>query len=159
MPHDDELAALGATPIVLRSLLAEGRESRPAGDEDWTAKEVVAHLRDCEEFRLLRCRRMRDEDEPYLAAFDQEALARERDYASCDLDQALDSFAQLRGQVLALLAALDDAGWQRVGLHEEDGRITIESHIRHAISHDLVHLRQIAESLRPLTREERRSTR
>ena len=150
MPHEDELSALAATPIILRSLLAGGRESRPAGDEDWTAKEVIAHLRDCEEFRLLRCRRMRDEDEPFLAAFDQENLAWERDYASTDLAAALNAFERLRAAVLELLEALDNDGWQRVGLHEEDGRITIESHVRHAISHDLVHLRQIAESLVPV---------
>jgi hypothetical protein len=147
MPHDDELAALAATPIILRSLLAEGRDSRPAGDEDWTAIEVVAHLRDCEEFRLLRCHKMRDEHEPFIAAFDQEELARERNYATVNLGEALDTFELLRGQVLELLAALDETGWQRAGMHEEDGRITIESHIRHAMSHDLVHLRQIAESL------------
>jgi DinB superfamily len=145
--HDDELAALTATPVILRSLLAEGRESRPAGDEDWTAAEVVAHLRDAEEFRLLRCRRMRDENEPFIAAFDQEQLARDRDYPSTDLAEALEAFERLRSRVLQLLAALDDRAWQRAGLHEENGRITIEAHIRHAISHDLVHLRQIAESL------------
>ena len=38
------------------------------------------------------------------------------------------------------------------GLHEELGRITIEGRIRHAISHDLVDLRQTAESLRPPAR-------
>ena len=51
--------------------------------------------------------------------------------------------------MVELLAGLDEAGWQRTALHEELGRITIENHIRHAISHDLVHLRQIAESLEP----------
>src|SRR6478672_7169221 len=108
MPHDDELAALGATPVILESLLAEGRESRPSGDEDWTAKEVVAHLRDTEDFRLERCRRMRDRDEPYLEAFDQEVLARERDYASTDIKDALASFSAFRRKVVELLAALDD---------------------------------------------------
>jgi len=110
--------------------------------------EVVAHLRDCEEFRLLRCSRMRDEDEPVLATFDQEALARERNYASVNVGVVLAEFEDRRERVLRLLSALEEAQWLRTGLHEEDGLITIESHVRHAISHDLVHLRQIAESLR-----------
>jgi hypothetical protein len=147
MPHADELAAMAATPVVLRGLLAARQVSRPSGDEGWTAGEVVAHLRDCEEFRLARCRRMRDETEPFLEAFDQEALARERDYRSVELEQALEAFGTLRARVVDLLAALDEAGWQRAAKHEELGRITIESHIHHAMSHDLVHLRQISESL------------
>jgi len=148
MAHEDEIAALAATPAILRSLLEDRRESRPAGNEDWTAGEVVAHLRDCEEYRLQRCGRMRDEDEPGLPAFDQEALARERDYASVDIRLALARFEELRDEVVRLLSGLDEAQWQRTGRHEEEGLITIESHVRHAISHDLVHLRQIAESFR-----------
>jgi len=95
---------------------------------------------------------MRDEQEPFLASFDQEALARDRGYASVNVAEALSSFARLRAQMLELLSGLDNSSWLRVGLHEEDGRITIESYIRHAISHDLAHLRQIAESLTPLLR-------
>ena len=68
MTYDDEVAALAATPVILEGLLADGRQSRPSGDEDWTAKEVVAHLRDTEDYRLERCRKMRDQDEPYLGA-------------------------------------------------------------------------------------------
>jgi hypothetical protein len=153
MPHDDELAALAATLTVLRGLLAGGYGSNPAGEEGWTAKEVVAHLRDCEEFRLARCISIRDEDEPFIAAFDQEQLALDRIYPSTVLTDELAAFGRLRGQVLELLAALDDGGWQRAGLHEQLGRITIEDHIRHAISHDMVHLRQIAESFQPPNRQ------
>jgi hypothetical protein len=146
MPHDDELAALAATPAILRSLLAADRVSRPSGDEGWTATEVVAHLRDCEQIRLARCRLMLDETEPFIAAFDQEQIARDHDYASANLALALSAFELFRGQVLGLLTGLRDDEWQRSGLHEEEGRITIEAHTRHAISHDLVHLRQISES-------------
>ena len=147
MAHEDELAALGATPVVLRALLVGGVDGGPAGDEGWSAREVVAHLRDCEEFRLERCHLMRDETEPLLAAFDQEALALERDYKSVSIDSALDAFAEYRERVVQLLAELSDEQWERTGMHEESGRITIVGHIRHAISHDLLHLRQIAQSL------------
>jgi DinB family protein len=146
MPHEDEIAALAATPVILQRLLIGPGERRPAGSEGWTAKEVVAHLRDTEDYRLRRCQRMRDEELPSLESFDQEELARKRDYASTDLAAGLAAFASLRRSVVDLLAALDDMGWQRTAQHEELGLITIESHIRHAISHDLVHLRQIAES-------------
>jgi hypothetical protein len=147
MRHDDELAALAATPVVLGSLLEGGRAELPVGDDGWGPKEVVAHLRDCEDFRLRRCVKMRDEIAPFLPAFDQQQLALDHNYATTDLAEALADFERLRGQVLELLASLDEGDWRRAGMHEEDGRITIERHIRHAINHDLTHLRQIAESL------------
>jgi DinB superfamily len=127
--------------------LAESRTSRLSGNEGWTAPEVVAHLRDAEEYRLTRCQRMRDEEEPFLESFDQEALASEKHYASVEPIQALEAFALLRGRVVELLLGLDESGWQRTARHEELGVITVESHIHHAMSHDLVHIRQIAESL------------
>jgi hypothetical protein len=148
MAYETELTALAATPTVLRRLLVAGWESRPAGDEGWTATEVVAHLRDCEEYRLLRCRRMRDEDQPFLEAFDQEALALERDYKSANQQATLDAFERVRGDVIALLSALDETAWRRRGRHEELGTMTIEDQARQAVAHDLLHLGQIAESLR-----------
>jgi hypothetical protein len=51
-----------------------------------------------------------------------------------------------RGEIAGAMGTAEE------GLHEENGRITIEEHIRHAISHDLIHLRQIAESLVPAGR-------
>jgi hypothetical protein len=146
MSHLDELDALSATAPILSSLVAGRQRNRPAGDEGWTVVEIVAHLRDAERFRLERCTKMANELEPFLEAFDQEVLASHRDYASTDLADELSHFLALRAGVIELLELLDDAGWRRIGRHEELGRITIEEHIRHAISHDLVHLRQIVES-------------
>ena len=147
MTHNDELDALAATPVVLGGLLDSARSSQPAGDEGWMTNEIVAHLKDCEEYFLQRCLKMLQEEEPFLAAFDQEELARERDYRSTDALVELRAFAEQRRRLLDLLAPLDDAAWLRPGHHEVQGRITIESQIRHVISHDLVHLRQTVESL------------
>jgi hypothetical protein len=147
MTHADEIDALSATPIILRQLLAGDPTSRPSGDEGWSAREIVAHLRDCEEIFVQRYTKMAQESEPVIAAFDQEALARDRHYAATDLGAALDAFEQHRGHSLELLRSLDDGGWQRGGKHEEAGRITIESFARHSMSHDLAHLRQIAEAV------------
>lgn len=147
MPHGDEFDALSATPVVLGALLANRSPSRPAGDEGWTAPEIVAHLRDCEEIRINRLRQMRDEHEPLIRTFDQEALAQERNYAATDIAEALADFARLRTETLALLSPLTESAWERSGIREEGGSISIESLARHTISHDLAHLRQISESL------------
>jgi hypothetical protein len=85
---------------------------RPAAGE-WAIIEVVAHLADTEQRALGRVRRMLAEDSPLLEPFDQEALAVQRHDLDLDLEAELDRLEQLRGQHLAVLEALDGAGWQR----------------------------------------------
>lgn len=141
----DLLDALRATPAVLDAVLANRAQAGAQTADGWTVIEVVSHLRDAEERALERMRAMRDEDDPFLPAYDQEAWATERDYASGDLATALQAFKQLRAQHIAELAALPPEAWERPGQHEEQGRITISAHTLHIVSHDIVHAAQIAQ--------------
>jgi hypothetical protein len=147
----DAMAAYAATPDVLQGLLRGHDQAQASaargGDENWSVVEVLCHLRDAEEMALLRMRLMRDEENPWLAGFDQERWAKERHYAAARLDEALAAFLQLRATHLAELAALRPADWERPGRHEEQGQITILSHQLHLVSHDAVHLAQIARQL------------
>src|SRR6476661_5038115 len=125
----DLLDAFRATPAVYETLLAgvtqaQAQQAR-GGDEDWSVVEVVCHLRDAGQRALERMQAMRNEDEPFLPAYDQDAWARERNYAADDLRAALAAFLQIRAQQIAELEALPAAAWERPGLHEEQGRITI----------------------------------
>jgi hypothetical protein len=147
----DLLDALRAAPAVYEGVLRgctpeQAREAR-GGDEDWSVVEVMCHLRDAEERALERMRAMRDADAPLLASYDQEAWARERNYAAADLREALAAFVRLRQQHVDELAALPAAAWQRSGRHEEQGQITISSHTLHMVSHDSIHAAQIARQL------------
>ena len=148
----DLIAALAAGPDALEGLLAVvdddlARRAR-GGDEGWSVVEVVCHLRDAEERALERLRAMRDEREPFLPAYDQDAWAIERGYAGEDLHRAFAAFAAHRRAVVADLRALQPAGWARAGRHEEQGPITVESHAIHMATHDVQHLAQIARALR-----------
>src|SRR5215212_2894447 len=147
----DLLDAFRATPVVLQALLqgctqAQAQAAR-GGDEDWSVVEVVCHLRDAEARGLERMRAMRDQDDPFLPAFDQDAWARERHYADDDLRATLAAFLELRAQYIAELAALLPAAWDRPGQHEEQGRITITTHAVHLVAHDALHAAQIAQQL------------
>ncbi len=90
---------------------------------------------------------MRTQSEPFLPGYDQEVLARERDYASANLQDALHAFERFRRAHLAELAALVPADWDRTGQHEEQGRITITAHTIHIAAHDALHAAQIARQL------------
>ena len=144
------LKTLRATPTVLRALVAgvdeAGLRRRPEPGE-WAIIEVVGHLADTEERALGRVRRMLAEDNPHLEPFDQEALAVQRHYLDLDLEQELARLEQLRSQHLAVLVALDGAGWERAGRHGEHGRVTVELYEAHVAAEEVDHLAQIARQL------------
>src|SRR5689334_8510602 len=91
--------AFKAAPEVLVKLL-EGCTQEQAlaakgGDENWSIVEVVCHLRDAEERGLERTRLMRDQVDPFLEAYDQDAWARERNYGGAGLRDALAAFLRI----------------------------------------------------------------
>jgi hypothetical protein len=143
--------ALQATPETLAGLLQgvtpnQAREAR-GGDEGWSVIEVVCHLRDTEAFALQRLQTMRDEAQPVIGGFDQEAWARERDYASAELAAALAEFQSWRARHTAALAALSTEQWERIGQHLKLGPVSISNHTLHLVWHDAIHLAQIARQL------------
>lgn len=147
------IGMLRATPEVLEGLLRavtpERARAARGGDEDWSVVEVVCHLRDVEERAIARMRAMRDEENPTMQGYDQEALARERNYAAADLSDAFAAFARFRAQHIAELEALRPEEWQRPGHHSEAGAVTVMRHTITIANHDAVHLAQIARQLAP----------
>jgi hypothetical protein len=147
----DLLDAFRAGPTIIAALV-HGRstdELRAArgGDENWSVVEVLCHLRDAEERALERARAIADQDAPLIAGYDQDAWARERDYAGDDPHAALDAFRRHRAEHVRVLEALPPEGWRRTGLHEEYGPVSLENHTIHMAAHDAVHAAQIARQL------------
>ena len=144
------LKALRAGPVVLSRLVrgmdANLIQGRPAEGE-WAIIEVVAHLADTEERALARTRAMLERDLPELPAYDPDALTRERNYLAMALDEQLARFATLRMEQADLLAGLGDELWQRAGLHEEHGRITVQQLAAHTAGEDADHFAQIARMI------------
>src|SRR3989304_4614559 len=75
----------GPDPIAeaTQGLADDKLRQRPSPDE-WSIPEVCCHLRDAAEIEGQRIRRLVEEDEPTLEPYDQEALARDRDYQGDD---------------------------------------------------------------------------
>ena len=143
--------ALRAAPTVLEALLRgctqEQAQAAHGGDEGWSAVEIVCHLRDNEERVLERMRLMRDEADPFIAAYDQEQWARERNYLADNLREALAAFVRSRTSHIAELAALTSPEWERTGQHQERGRITISEQTLRVVCHDAIHAAQLARQL------------
>ena len=144
--------SLRASPIILGALVAglDDRQVRwrPAPGE-WAVIEVVAHIADVDERAHTRLRRMVAEDNPFLPAFDQDALAVERGYIGMDLPEQVARYRNSRAGPLADLAKLDRHQWQRAGRHEAAGDMTVQLYEAHVASEDVDHLAQIARLLDP----------
>lgn len=138
--------SMRAVPDVLRALVASldlGAVRRRPAEGEWAAVEIVAHLADGEDWALRRVKRMLAEDEPELEPFDQAALAIESRYIDLDIAEQMQRFERLRAEHLAILDGLDDAGWRRIGLHGEHGRMSVELYESHVAAEEVDHLAQL----------------
>jgi hypothetical protein len=142
----DLLTALKAGPVVLRTLLSSrlAGSARPAADA-WAAVEIVCHLRDAERIALERDQLMQTEERPVVNAYDQDELATQSAYSRQDIDVALREFEEIRARHVAFLEGLAAADWDRVGVHEEFGEMTIKQHVAHIAAHDPLHFGQLAK--------------
>ena len=149
--HRELIETLSATPEILAGLLRGVSEAQAHaavdGDENWSIIEILCHLRDSDEIAIQRMTAMRDQDNPAIIGFDQEALASERKYADADLNATLVDFVRFRAAYLDALTALTPEQWERTGQHNEIGEISIVTHCMHKTYHDAIHCAQIARQL------------
>jgi hypothetical protein len=138
--------ALRALPSQIEELVQGLSEDalcwRPS-PEEWSIKEVCCHLRDFSEIGGERIHHMLSEDNPFLRAYDQEALARERDYQSESTPLVLTAVRAFSGGLAYLLENLSEEEWQRTGHHEERGPISIAQYAQLLADHAHEHLEQI----------------
>jgi hypothetical protein len=139
----DTLRALpDQVEALVRDLDDEALSQRPAPD-DWSIKEVCAHLRDSLEIDGERIRRMVEEDDPSIPGYDQEALARERDYQNASMPLVLTALRAFSGGNAYMLEGLSEEQWQRGGRHEERGPINVSGYAEDQAGHVRIHLEQL----------------
>ena len=113
--------------------------------------EHVWHLADLEtDAYEVRIRRMLAEDEPELPSFDGDAVAAKRKYRTLRLRDGLKKFTEARERNLAALGALEGDAWQRAGVQEGVGRITLRDIPRLMHEHDLSHREEIEALLQEM---------
>ncbi len=136
----DELA----TAIAGRSDAVLGR--RPDA-KNWSAKDVICHLRDTEEGFAGRFQLILAMDDPKFGGIDPDRWAEERQYTRHDAAQALAAFRRRREENLALLGKLSPGELQRGGVHATRGRLTIDGFVAMMAWHDDNHLDQLTRAL------------
>jgi DinB superfamily len=140
----DAVETVAHTPERIASLIAtigEKRASEPPAPGKWCAREIVAHLADCELVFAFRLRQTLAEENPAIQPFDQEKWA--ASYAAYGLASGLETFSALRRWNLALIRSLAPEAMQRKMTHPERGTMTFQTVVETMGGHDLNHLGQL----------------
>jgi uncharacterized damage-inducible protein DinB len=138
----------GSMPDLLENALQGVTEAdldkRPY-PERFTLREVVCHLADWEPIWLERMTRMVSEDKPVLPGYDEGQMVIDNDYAHQDLATQLARFRTGRAAMVAFLKTREEADWNRIGVRQEVGEMTLLMLSAMILGHDLYHLKQIQD--------------
>jgi len=111
----------------------------------WSIREQLNHLADCEMNYVQRMKKVIAEDKPLLPAFDQNGWAKNLFYNNSSADDSIALFSMLRTTMARVLKELSDKDFERVGIHTEDGKVTLLSFLEKDIEHADHHARMIKE--------------
>lgn len=148
----DELRRrFAASPERLAEVVAGASEEaldRLPALREWSARTVLAHLRD-DEFMVMRLRieRMLAEDGPTLAPFDEQAWERSRWRGDDNTDALLAGFRLHRAASADIVNRLTEVEWRRLGHQPEIGTFDLHWWVEHCLEHDEVHIAQVARAL------------
>jgi len=143
VPRDDIGNQIRTNAARFRQLLKSGDRvlARPPDGPDgpvWSALEYGAHVRDVYDQFHQRFLLMLTEDDPRFENWDQDATAREADYASADPGQVAVDLALNAGKLADLLDKIHGDQWQRRGHRSDGSDFTVES-MAFYLLHDPVH--------------------
>jgi DinB superfamily len=136
-PRLAELVA-GLTPVELTT--------RPAPDE-WSANDVLAHLRACADMWGGSITTMLREDHPTIRAVNPTTWINDTDYPGRAFRPSLRAYTRQRDELLALLEPLPPDGWARGATFTGAGapiERTVLFQARRIVRHERPHLKQVA---------------
>ncbi|HEY7856098.1 MAG TPA: DinB family protein [Terriglobales bacterium] len=141
---------LAETPRRIAKLVgasSPARLKRRPAPGKWSVGEILAHLADDELVIGYRLRMIAGQPGAALQGFDQDAWAKQMNYAARRPKASLSDYLALRAINVDLLKGLKPGQWKNVGLHSERGPESISVIAQLAAGHDVLHLRQIESIL------------
>lgn len=144
------LTLLNATPprlaALTASLASEALQTRP-NPEEWSANDVLAHLRACADVWGGCIVAIIAEDRPTIRAVDPRTWIKHTDdYPELEFQPSLHSFTMQRAELLAILEPLPPEGWSRAATVTGAGRVlerTVLSYAQWLARHERPHVKQI----------------
>jgi uncharacterized damage-inducible protein DinB len=147
---DEQLARMERTvndyAAVVKNVSDAQLTKRP-DPKNWSAKEVVCHVRDIEESFMTRFLSIMAMDDPKFLPVEPDRWAVERQYQRNDVQEALAAFKTRREETLRFFRGLKPEQWERGGIHATRGRMTLKDFVELMAWHDDNHLDQLKRAL------------
>ncbi|MBX3058466.1 MAG: DinB family protein [Anaerolineae bacterium] len=137
-PAELEALVAGLDPQTLTTPYVPG---------EWTIAQNVHHTADSHMNSYIRLKLMLTEERPSLKPYDETQWALFPDATPPDFTLTFQLLRGLHGRWATVFAGLTEADWQRVGIHQADGEITVEDLLRNYVAHGQAHLDQIRRVL------------
>ncbi len=144
------IATIAALPERLEALVAglsPDELTTPFLAGEWSVAQNVHHLVDSHMNSYVRCKLILTEGRPALKPYDQDAWAALPDGSEADISVSLAILRGLHERWTRFWRALPDEAWARVGLHPENGPMSLDDILRAYAEHGEGHLDQIRRTL------------
>ncbi len=109
---------------AIRGLSTAERNAFPVPGT-WSIQQIVMHMMDSDLIAGDRMKRVIAEDRPTLIGYNETRFAQRLPYAELDAEVACDIFAKNRRMMGEILRRQPDEAFDRTGLHNETGEITL----------------------------------
>jgi hypothetical protein len=152
------LTLLAETPSRLEALTAglERAQLQTAPNDEWSANDVLAHLRACADVWGGCIATIIAEERPTLRAVNPRTWITRTDYRELEFQPSLRAFAAQRAALLAVLELLPPDGWLRAATVTGAGKAlerTVLFYARWLAEHERPHVKQIACLVKSMSME------
>jgi len=116
----------------------------------WTMLELVAHLADTEQVYADRMKRVIAMEKPALIGFPESDYVERLDYRNRDAAEEIILIRVTRSQMLRILRTVPPSAWDRHGIHNEAGPLTLHQLVQTMIDHVHYHLKFASDKRKKL---------
>ncbi len=147
------LTLLAETPPRITTLtagLATAQLQAAPDHDEWSANDVLAHLRACADVWGNCIVAMIAQDRPTLRAVNPRSWIRKTDYLELEFRPSLRAFATQRADLLAVLKPLPHKGWSRTATVTGAGKVlerTVLFYAQWLAGHERQHVKQVERSV------------
>ncbi len=148
--RQETIRRLADFPSRLEAVLNETHPDRldePYRDGGWTIRQVVHHLVDSHINGFIRMRTAVVSPGTDVMGYDQDGWSELADNREMPVEISIDLLHALHGRWAYMLDAVDDAHWQNVVFHSENGEESLEYMLKEYAHHGEHHLGQITGHL------------
>jgi len=144
--HDVFIEQIEQLPVLLEKAvhkLSNEQLDMPTGPGKWSIRQLVHHIADANMNAFTRMKLIASEEKPILKPYDQDLWMAQADGKTGRVESSLSIIRGVNERWVIFLRSLPENAWSRVGIHLENGKVTIDDLLRLYSKHGETHTQQI----------------